>query len=90
MILPQCAESVFNPYNAEIFLNNYAEPYRPKFDLQSSSMCWLALSDSFEYLCYGSTVIISVVFQFGDHFGAYKDGPRAERVNNINWAFSFT
>ena len=57
-------------------------------------MSLLALSDSFEYLCYGSTVIINIfTASLSDIYGGkilvYKDslhaesdacGPRAKRV----------
>ena len=49
-----------NPYNAELFL---FKPWRLMgfFNLKSSQMPWLALSGSFEYLCYGSTTIINIL-----------------------------
>ena len=47
------------PYNPEICLY---KPWRPKgfFNLKSTSMSYLALSDSFEYLCYGSAALIQI------------------------------
>ena len=52
---------------AEIFMY---KPWRPKgfINLKSSfKMSQLALSASFDYLCYGSTVIINILlFQCGD------------------------
>ena len=62
-------------------------------------MSWLALSDSFEYICYGSTVIRNILHRCGDRLYrsesdvyrrqilTYKDGPHTKRVNqdlNIN------
>ena len=55
-------------------------------------MSQLALSVSFEYLCYGSTDIINnlipsvrlseaSLYVYRRHILMYKDGPRAERVN---------
>ena len=43
-----------NPYNAEILL---LSNFRPKviFNLKPPYMSWIALSASFEYLCYWST-----------------------------------
>ena len=39
------------------------------FNLKPSQMFWLGISDSFEYLCYGSTAIINVLlFQCGINF----------------------
>ena len=35
---------------------------RVVFYLKSSEMSWLALSDLFEYLCYGSTAIRNILF----------------------------
>ena len=35
------------------------------FTLKSSEMSYLALSGSFEYLCYGSTVNLKNVFTYG-------------------------
>ena len=42
-------------------------------------MSYLAFSDSFEYLCYGSTAIINI-FTFTD----FDDDSRAVRVNIVN------
>ena len=81
----------FNPYNAEIFLY---KPWRPTifFNLKSSKMSSLALSDSFEYLCYGSTAIINLLILsvLGPHLSesdvcrrqilTYNYIPRTERV----------
>ena len=67
------------------------------FNLKSSQMSYLALSTSFEYLCYGSTAIINTInlFQCWDRFYksesdiyrrqilTHKDGSRTERVSQI-------
>ena len=50
-------------------------------------MSQLALSESFEYLCHVSTVIINIFTRYtGIDFRCQnltsKDGPRAVRVNN--------
>ena len=55
-------------------------------------MSWLSLSDSIEYLCYGSTAILNLFFQcvarlYTSEYDVYryktltyKDSPRSERV----------
>ena len=59
LINPLPAKLLINPYNAEIFLY---KAWRPNslFNSKSSWMSELALSDSFEYLCYGSMAIINI------------------------------
>ena len=82
-------------YNAEICLYK-AWKRKGFFQIEIIRNVLLALSVSFEYICYGSTAIINILlFQCGDHFYrptsesgvyrrlilTYKDGPCAERVN---------
>ena len=53
---------LLNPHNAEIFVY---KPWRPEgfFNSKSSEMSYLhvAISGSFEYLCYGSTAIRNIL-----------------------------
>ena len=60
---PGMKKSPFNPKSAEIFLD---KPWRRKgfLNLKSSQMSQLALSASFEYLCYGSTPIVNILIFF--------------------------
>ena len=53
--------NMFNPHNAYVLLYKL---WRPKgfFNEKSFLMSWLALSASFEYLCYGSTSIYKYLF----------------------------
>ena len=44
-------------------------------------MPYLAVSDIFEYLCYGSTTIINIFIR-QDQILTSKDGPRTERVKH--------
>ena len=59
-------------------------------------MTYLALSASFEYLCYESTAIINICFHLGPSLSVfirqnltYKDGPRTERVNAFSAGINF-
>ena len=59
------------------------------FNLKSSLMSELALSDSFEYLCYGYTTIISIFTLtaesdvYGRQILTTKVDPRAVRVQGL-------
>ena len=51
------------------------------FNLKSSYISYLPLSDSFEYLYYVSTAISNILIISASGPSTYKGGPRAERVN---------
>ena len=57
----KCIDNNWNtiPWTAEYFLKKHGEQ-RGFFNLKSSKLSYSALSDSFEYLCYGSGTIINM------------------------------